>query len=59
MAGPGPSRDELDETAGEPRRQGVHRARPTALRRAAPVLVVVALAVLAAAAVSAWFSLGG
>ncbi|GAA2034385.1 hypothetical protein WDZ16_14260 [Pseudokineococcus marinus] len=59
MAAPGPPRDELDEPAGEPRRQGAHRARPGPWRRAAPVLVVVVLAALSVLAVSAWFSLGG
>jgi len=58
VAAAGPPRDELDDLAEDPRRQGAHRARPGALRRLAPVLLVLLLAVLAAAAVTLWFELG-
>ncbi|WP_299037491.1 hypothetical protein [uncultured Pseudokineococcus sp.] len=54
----GPPRDELDDLPEDPRRQGAHRARPSALRRVAPVLLVLALAVLAALVVTLWFDLG-
>lgn len=54
----GPLRDELDDLPEDPRRQGVHRARPSALRRVAPVLLVLVLAVLAALVVTLWFDLG-
>lgn len=51
--------DGLDDLPQDPRRQGAHRARPGALRRLAPVALVLALAVLAALVVTLWFELGG
>jgi len=58
VAAGGPPQDELDELPADPRRQGAHRARPGALRRVAPVLVVLLLAALAALAVTLWIELG-
>jgi len=58
VAAGGPPRDEIDDLPEGPRRQGAHRARPSALQRLAPVLVVLLLAALAALAVTLWFELG-